>query len=109
MISNFVSKKCIPCEGGMSPLRGDQIIMYLKELRAGWEVVDEKLIKKEFKFSNFREAMVFVNKVAEIAEEEGHHPNIFIFYNKVRIELSTHSINGLSENDFILAAKLEVL
>ena len=74
-----------------------------------WEVLDNLRIKKEFKFKDFKEAMVFVNKVAEIAEAEQHHPDISIFYNKVSIELSTHAIGGLSENDFILAAKIGII
>lgn len=65
-----------------------------------------KKITKKFKFKNFKEAMAFINKVAELAESEGHHPDIFIFYNRVKFELSTHAIGGLSENDFILAAKI---
>lgn len=76
----------------------------------GWALAeDKKSIKKEFSFKDFVQAMAFVNKVAEIAESEGHHPDLHIFYNKVKIELSTHAIGGLSENDFIVAAKVNAL
>lgn len=72
-----------------------------------WDVFENEKIKKEFVFADFKEAIEFINKVADIAEEEGHHPDIHIFYNKVMIELWTHEIGGLSENDFILASKIE--
>ncbi|GIW67058.1 MAG: putative pterin-4-alpha-carbinolamine dehydratase [Candidatus Parcubacteria bacterium] len=101
---------CIPCEGGIPALSDEEEEKYIKEV-AGWELIREKgephKIRKKFEFKNFKEAMKFVNKVAEIAEEEGHHPDIHIFYNKVEIELWTHAINGLHKNDFILAAKID--
>ena len=97
------------CEGGTPPLDAEKIKEYLAELGGGWEAVDGKKIKKEFKFKDFKEAMVFVNNIAETAESEGHHPDIHIFYNQVRIELWTHAVGGLSENDFIMAAKLDGL
>ncbi len=109
MSSSLVSKKCVPCEGGVLPFDMSQIDAHRKELNLVWNVVDQKQIQREFIFKDFKAAMVFVNKVAEIAEEEGHHPDTHIFYNKVRLELSTHSIHGLSENDFIVAAKIEEL
>src|SRR3989344_3540950 len=98
---NLANKKCIPCEGGVQPLSADEIKPYLAEL-LGWQVVETKKIRKDFEFKNFIEAMQFVNKVADIAETEKHHPDIAIFYNKVSLELWTHAIGGLSENDFIL-------
>ncbi|MDO8664154.1 MAG: 4a-hydroxytetrahydrobiopterin dehydratase [Candidatus Liptonbacteria bacterium] len=108
-------KKCIACEGGVPPLTEGEIKTYLTQIKEGWEVIDtstslsagNKKIQKEFIFENFKQAMEFVNKVAPIAEEEGHHPDIYIFYNKVKLELWTHAIGGLSENDFILAAKVD--
>ena len=81
----------------------------MAELKLPWEVVDNKKIRHEFKFKDFKEAMAFINKVAEIAESEGHHPDIHIFYNKVTIELWTHFIGGLHENDFIVASKIELI
>lgn len=88
------------------PLTAEEIEKYLPEV-PGWEVLENKKIRREFKFKDFKDAMAFVNKVADLAEREGHHPDIFIHgWNKVRIDLATHAIGGLSENDFILAAKI---
>lgn len=102
-------KKCVPCEGGTPPLARERVEELLRET-PGWEVNTEyKEIGRVFKFKNFKEAMVFVNRVAEVAESEGHHPDITINWNKVTLALSTHSIGGLSENDFILAAKINAL
>lgn len=104
---NLSDKKCVACEGGTPPLGEKEIAGYMLELKGDWEVVTNKKIKKEFKFKDFKEAMAFVNNIAEIAEAEGHHPDIYIFYNRVNIELRTHAVNGLSENDFIMAAKID--
>ncbi len=106
-MTNLLKKKCVPCEGGVMPFDKKESEKYLSQL-SGWSL-DEKAekISKEFKFKDFIGAVNFVNSIAEIAEEEGHHPDIHIFYNKVLLELSTHSIGGLSENDFILAAKID--
>jgi len=106
-MEKLLNKKCIPCEGGVPSMGPEEIKNYLSQLKREWEVLDDKKIKKLFKFKDFKEAMVFVNKVAELAESEGHHPDISIHYSKVEILLWTHSIGGLSENDFILAAKID--
>lgn len=109
-MSSLTERKCGPCEGGVLPFNKEQIQEYLGQLSSAWEVKDDKKITKKFKFQNFREAMNFVSKIAALAEGEGHHPDIRIFgYRNVEIELSTHAIGGLSENDFILAAKIEQL
>lgn len=105
----FSTRQCAPCEGGVAPLRTEQIQEYLSELKPGWEAVLGKKIKKEFAFRGFREAMVFVNDVAELARQENHHPDIHIIYSRALIELTTHAIKGLSENDFIMAAKIDML
>lgn len=106
----LTDKKCVPCEGGVQPFTGPQIKDYLAELKTEWQVIDGKKIQKKFKFKDFKEAIAFVNKIAELAEKEQHHPDIRVFgYKNVEIELSTHAIGGLSENDFILAAKIEQL
>jgi 4a-hydroxytetrahydrobiopterin dehydratase len=105
----LLDKKCVPCEGGMPPLTPDEVQNLIKEIE-GWSVVENKEIEKEFKFKNFKEALAFINKVGEIAEQEGHHPDINLHnWNKVTFSLSTHVIKGLSENDFILAAKIDNL
>ena len=102
-------KKCVSCEGGVEPLNRQKIEEYLPAINPEWEVVEDKMLKRRFKFKDFKEAMEFVNKVAILAESEGHHPDIKINWNKVTLELSTHAIGGLSENDFIMAAKTEGL
>jgi len=98
-------KKCQACEGGVPAMTEEQANNLLKQVPT-WTIKDWK-VTKEFKFKNFVKAMEFVNKVAEIAEQEQHHPDISISYSKVIIETWTHAINGLSENDFILAAKID--
>jgi 4a-hydroxytetrahydrobiopterin dehydratase len=100
-------KKCIPCEGGIPPLTGNEITEYKKQISADWIVIDNNKITKEFYFVSYRQTMDFINKVADIAEEEGHHPVLHIYFGRAVAELWTHSINGLSENDFILAAKID--
>jgi len=106
-MNKLLSKKCVPCEGGISPMRADEVNVLLSQVY-GWSADEDfKKIYREFKFNNFKEAMEFVNQVASLAESEGHHPDIYIHnWNKVRLELSTHAIGGLSENDFIMAAKI---
>jgi len=108
-VCSLLDKKCVPCEGGVPPLTPSQVQDLMKEVK-GWSVRDNKEISKEFKFKNFKEAVAFINKVGEVAEQEGHHPDINLHnWNKVTFTLSTHAINGLSENDFILAAKIDNL
>ena len=100
-------KNCIPCRGGVPPLKGEAITTLLKQLGEGWRVVDEHHLEKEYKFPNFVEALAFTNKVGAVAEQEGHHPDIFLAWGKVKIQLWTHKINGLTESDFIMAAKCD--
>ncbi len=101
------TKRCVPCQAGTPPLARADIEKYLSQIGAGWTLEGEKILSKQFKFRDLVEAMKFVGAVAGIAEAEGHHPDIHISYNKVRFDLWTHAIGGLSENDFILAAKIE--
>jgi 4a-hydroxytetrahydrobiopterin dehydratase len=105
---DLTKKKCLPCEGGTPPLSSEEIKKFIDSVPR-WTVLDGKKLKREFKFRNFKAAMDFVCQVAELAESEGHHPDIHIFYNLVRLELTTHAVGGLSENDFILAAKIDAL
>lgn len=100
-------KRCIPCRGGVLPLKGDALKELASHLDKNWKIVDEHHIEREFSFKNFREALNFTNKIGEIAEEEGHHPDILLTYGKVKVQLWTHKIDGLSESDFILAAKFD--
>ena len=104
---DLTNKKCKACEGGILPLSSREVGEYMKELPEGWQILDDKKLEKEFLFKDFLRAMSFVDMVADIAEGEGHHPDIHIHYSKVQIELWTHAIGGLSENDFIVAAKKE--
>lgn len=106
---NLLQKKCVPCEGGTKPFTQSQVNEYSLFLNPDWEVMDNRKISRLFKFKTFRQALDFVNKVAAIAEQEQHHPDIQINYNRVRIDLTTHAIKGLSINDFIMAAKLDAL
>lgn len=99
-------KHCIPCEAGTPPLDAATIEEHAKHT-PDWKIIDNKKLSREFKFKDFIGAMKFVNAVADIANAENHHPDIYIFYNLVRLELSTHAVGGLSENDFILAAKID--
>lgn len=106
---DLAAKKCIPCEGGMPALTKEEAEALIAQLK-GWELTDEaKKIEKEFKFADFKEALAFVNVVGALAEAEDHHPEIEFGWGKAEIELTTHSIGGLSENDFILAAKIDAL
>jgi len=102
-------KHCVPCEEGTTPMNPDQIEIFRKKLRTKWKIVDQKKIKKEFPFENFKRGMAFAQNVALIADKEDHHPDMCIHYSSVEIELSTHNIGGLSENDFIMAAKIDEL
>lgn len=105
----LTEKRCVPCDGETPPMSVDGIKNYLPQLKNKWEVIEDKKIAHSFRFKTFKEAIAFVNKIADLAESENHHPNIHILYNKVRIVLTTHIIGGLSENDFIMAAKIENL
>jgi 4a-hydroxytetrahydrobiopterin dehydratase len=102
-------RKCKPCEDGADPLNDNQISEYQKELNEDWKIIDNKKISREFPFDSFGQGMEFANKVAEIAEKENHHPDVCIFFRKVRVDFSTHKIGGLSDNDFIMAAKVDEL
>ena len=107
MMSDLAQKRCAPCEGGVPPLEKTEVERLLAQL-SGWSR-SRKWITKEFKFKNFVETIKFVDRVAELAEREGHHPDIHIHYSIVRFDIWTHAIDDLSENDFILAAKIEAL
>lgn len=109
MMGELDQKRCVPCRGDLPPLSRSEVDRLLMKV-PGWALSgDEPLrIRREFKFKNFKEALAFVNRVGAVAESEGHHPNITIHsWNRVLIELYTHKINGLHENDFVMAAKIE--
>jgi 4a-hydroxytetrahydrobiopterin dehydratase len=104
---NLGDKKCKPCEGGVAPLTAKEIEELKGHIKNDWEVSGNKIIKREYLFVNYLHTMDFVNKVARLAEEEGHHPVMHVYYGRVVIELWTHAIDGLSENDFIMAYKID--
>jgi 4a-hydroxytetrahydrobiopterin dehydratase len=108
-MTELAAKVCVACEGGVPPLSKAQAQELNKQLKSWTVSGDSKWLSKEFKFADFKEALAFTNKVGEIAEKEGHHPDIVLSWGKVVIELTTHAIQGLSENDFILAAKIDQL
>lgn len=101
------NKICVPCSKDIPPLKGDELNALHRQLRAGWRVIEEHHLEKDYFFADFREALAFTNKIGAIAEEEGHHPDILLSYGKVKIQLWTHKIDGLSESDFVLAAKCD--
>ena len=105
-MEDLATRHCVPCHGGVPRLRGDEIKPFLGQL-PGWEVVGEHHLTKGYKFPNFRDALRFVNRVGEVAEREGHHPDITFGWGYARVKIYTHAIDGLSESDFILAAKID--
>lgn len=106
---DLAQKKCIPCEGGILPLNQSEITDLKESIGADWAVVANSKLRKEFFFVNYQHTMDFVNRVAALAQEEGHHPVMHVYFARVEIELWTHAIGGLSENDFIMAAKIDKL
>lgn len=107
---DLTKKHCVPCEGGMPPLSSEKEEQLIKQV-SNWLLLRDgtRRIRRMFTFKNFKEAIAFVNKVADLAESEGHHPDIKIVYNKVQLDLFTHAVGGLSENDFIMASKIDRL
>ena len=108
-MSPLSEKQCVPCRGGVPPLKGQDLERIARELDGNWQVVDEHHLEKEYPFKNFREALDFTNRVGELAESQNHHPDIYLAWGKVKVTLWTHKIDGLTESDFILAAKIERL
>ena len=106
MTESLASKHCVPCHGGVPRLKGEEIEPLLAQLE-GWGVVEEHHLSKEYKFKNFADALAFVNRVGETAEAEGHHPDIEFGWGYARLKVYTHAIDGLSESDFILAARID--
>jgi 4a-hydroxytetrahydrobiopterin dehydratase len=102
-------KNCQPCQKGGIPLSAQQIAEYLPQLAQGWQVVENHHLQKTLRFKNFAEALAFTNRIGELAEQQGHHPDIYLSWGKVVVDLYTHKINGLHGNDFILAAQIDQL
>ena len=105
-MSSLANEKCIPCRGGVPPLRGEELRSLAEELGNGWQVMEEHHLEKTFPFPDFAQALAFTNRVGAVAEEEGHHPDIYLAWGKVRVTIWTHKVDGLTRSDFILAAKI---
>lgn len=108
-MSELALGKCVPCRGGVAPLKGLALQDLLARLGGGWRLVDEHHLEKEYAFQRFPETIAFVNRVAEVAEAEGLHPEMHVGFRKLRMEVWTHKIDGLTESDFILAAKADAV
>lgn len=109
MTNELLKKQCIPCKEGVPPLKGENLEIIHKQLNGNWMVVDEHHLEKEYIFSNFRQALAFTNQVGELAEDQGHHPDIYLAWGIVKLMIWTHRIDGLTESDFIFAAKVDGL
>ena len=107
MMSNLAQKECVPCKGGVPPLKGVELTRLLAELGGGWNVVAEHHLEKEYRFKNFRDALNFTIAIGELAEAQGHHPDIYLAWGKVKLTVWTHKIDGLTESDFVFAAKAD--
>ena len=107
--SCLLKDRCVPCQGGVEPFNGEAIEELLPDLSPGWTVINEQYLEKEYKFKDFVQALEFVNKIGRLAESQGHHPDIYLSWGKVKLTIWTHKINGLHKNDFILAAKADEL
>ncbi|MGE5233082.1 MAG: 4a-hydroxytetrahydrobiopterin dehydratase [Acidobacteriota bacterium] len=107
-MSRLADKECVPCKGGVPPLAGAALAGLLAELGGGWRVVDGHHLEKEYRFPDFVSALAFVNRVGELAERQGHHPDVYLAWGKVRLTVWTHSIDGLAESDFVFAAKADL-
>jgi len=105
-MSELSSKQCVPCRGGVPALRGEDITK-LQDQLADWKVVNEHHLQKSYRFKDFHESQTFVNRVGDLAEEQGHHPDICFGWGQAEITIWTHKIDGLTESDFILAAKID--
>jgi 4a-hydroxytetrahydrobiopterin dehydratase len=108
-MAGLANKECIPCKGGTLPLKGAELSALMAELGSGWQVTAERQLEKEYHFKDFRGALEFTNRVGELAEAQGHHPDIHLAWGRVRLVIWTHKIDGLTESDFILAARIDRL
>jgi len=107
--SDLSQHHCVPCEGGIAPLSRREFSVYLDQVK-DWIIINDVVIEREFSFKNFKAAIAFMNQIAEVAESEGHHPDLLLHdYKKLKVTLSTHAIKGLSINDFVLAIKIDAL
>jgi 4a-hydroxytetrahydrobiopterin dehydratase len=108
-MTSLADKECVPCKGGIPALKGAELKDFENQLQGGWRIVNEHHLEKEYKFKDFREALSFTNKVGELAKAQRHHPDIYLAWGKVKLTIWTHKIDGLTESDFVLAAKADRL
>ena len=108
-VCSLADRECVPCKGNVPPLKGDILRQYRNELADDWNLVDEQRLEKTYKFKNFRQALDFTVLIGNLAESVGHHPDIFLAWGQVKLTIWTHKIQGLSEADFVLAAKADRL
>ena len=106
-MSDLAAQECVPCKGGVPPLAGEELEALSRRLGGGWRVADGHHLEKEYRFPNFVDALAFVNRVGALAEEQGHHPDIYLTWGKVKLTMWTHKIDGLTESDFVFAAKAD--
>jgi 4a-hydroxytetrahydrobiopterin dehydratase len=106
-MSELAEGTCLPCRGGVPPLKGEELDALQEKLGNGWQIIDEHHLEKEYIFADFRQALDFTVKVGEVAENQGHHPDIYLAWGKVKLTIWTHKIDGLTESDFILGAKVD--
>ena len=108
-MSELANMQCVPCQGGVPPLKAGELRTFQRKLGGAWKIIDEHHLEKEFQLADFKAALKFTNKIGELSEEQGHHPDIYLAWGIVRVMIWTHKIDGLSEGDFILAAKIDQL
>ena len=106
-MSELAQETCIPCRGSVPPLKGEELDALQEKLGNGWQIINEHHLEKEYIFADFRQALDFTVKVGEVAENQGHHPDIYLAWGKVKLTIWTHKIDGLTESDFIFAAKAD--
>ena len=106
-MSGLAERECIPCKGGVPPLAGAELTGLLSELSDGWQVAEEHHLEREYAFPDFAQALAFTNGIGEMAESQNHHPDIFLTWGRVGIAIWTHTIDGLTESDFVFAAKCD--
>ncbi len=107
IMADLAQKDCVPCRGGVPPLKESDLTRLAQELGESWHVVNEHHLEREYKFENFRKALDFTNQVGELAEQQNHHPDIYLAWGRVKLTLWTHKIDGLTESDFVFAAKVD--
>jgi len=105
--NELAAKRCVPCKGGIPPLRGEPLQALLAQLGNGWQVMNQHHLEKLYRFKDFREALAFTNRIGALAEEQAHHPDLHLAWGKVSLTIWTHKIDGLTESDFIFAAKAD--